>query len=122
MVPELAQHYGFVALFLVVAFIFPLLPIVMAKFVAPSKGGPLKMEPYECGVEPSTDAWIAFRIGYYFYALIFIVFDVETLFLYAWAVVFKDLGLFGVIEMGIFLVILTWGLVYAWNKRALEWE
>lgn len=122
MVTKLAQDYGFVSFFLLIALLFPLIPIVLARLASPRKPGPLKTEPYECGVPVEREAWVAFRVGYYFYALLFIIFDVEVLFLYAWAVLFKELGFLGFIEMAIFLVILIWGLVYAWNKRALEWE
>ncbi len=115
-------HYLFVALFAGFAVVFPILPIVLAHFVAPKKPSPLKQMPYECGMEPVGDPWVQFRVQYYIYALVFVVFDVETIFIYPWAVGFKQLGLFGFIEMGIFLAVLTVGLVYAWKKKALEWD
>ncbi len=115
-------HYFFVGVFLLVAIVFPLLPIILAKFVAPKKPSPLKQMPYECGIEPVGDPWVQFRVHYYIYALIFVIFDVETVFIYPWAVGFKRLGLFAFVEMAIFIVILAVGLLYAWRKKALEWD
>ena len=115
-------HYLFVGIFAVFAVVFPILPIVLAKFVAPKKPSPLKQMPYECGIEPVGDPWIQFRVQYYIYALVFVIFDVETVFIYPWAVGFKRLGLFGFVEMMIFIAILAIGLIYAWKKKALEWD
>ena len=115
-------HYLFVGIFVLVAVAFPLLPILLAQFVAPRKPSPTKNASYECGLEAEGDAWIQFRIQYYLFALIFVIFDVETVFIYPWAVSFKKLGLFAFIEMMIFIAILAVGLVYAWRKKILEWE
>ncbi|MFH1624392.1 MAG: NADH-quinone oxidoreductase subunit A, partial [Pseudomonadota bacterium] len=83
---------------------------------------PQKMMPYECGVDPIGTARRRFSVKFYIIAMLFIIFDIEAVFLYPWAVVFKDLKVFGFIEMGIFIVILFIGLIYAWKKGALEWE
>ena len=115
-------HYLFIGIFAAFAVIFPILPIVLAKFIAPRKPSPLKQMPYECGIEPVGDPWVQFRVQYYIYALVFVIFDVETIFIYPWAVGFRQFGLLGFIEMMIFLVILAVGLVYAWKKNALEWD
>ncbi len=115
-------HYLFIALFAGFAVIFPLLPLVLAHFVAPKKPSVLKQMPYECGVEPVGDPWVQFRVQYYIYALVFVIFDVETIFIYPWAVGFKQLGFFGFVEMTIFLAILAVGLIYVWKKGALEWD
>lgn len=115
-------HYLFIGVFVAVAVVFPLLPIILAKFVAPRKPSPLKQMPYECGVEPVGDPWVQFRVQYYIYALVFVIFDVETIFIYPWAVGFKQLGLLGFAEMFLFLAILAVGLAYAWKKKALEWD
>ena len=115
-------HYLFLAVFLGFAVVFPVLPIMVAKLVAPKKPSAIKQMSYECGMEPVGDPWAQFRVQYYIFALIFVVFDVETIFIYPWAVGFKQLGLFGFIEMTIFLFILAVGLIYAWKKGALEWD
>jgi len=83
---------------------------------------PSRLEPYECGVEPVGPPWVQFRVGYYVYALLFVVFDIETVFLYPWAVAFNKLGLFVLVEMVIFIAILAAGLAYAWKEDALRWR
>ena len=115
-------HYLFIGIFSVFAVVFPILPIVLARFVAPRKPSPLKEMPYECGIEPVGDPWVQFRVQYYIYALVFVIFDVETIFIYPWAVGFKRLGLLGFVEMSVFIAILVFGLAYAWKKKALEWD
>ena len=116
------SHYLFISVFVLFAIVFPVLPIVLAHFVAPRKPSAIKNATYECGLEAEGDPWIQFRIQYYIYALIFVIFDVETVFIYPWAVAFKQLGLFAFIEMIVFIAILAVGLVYAWKKGFLEWE
>lgn len=87
-----------------------------------SKDEPNRLEPYECGVEPVGPPWVQFRVGYYVYALLFVVFDIETVFLYPWAVTFNKLGVFVLVEMVIFIAILAAGLAYAWKEGALRWR
>ena len=115
-------HYLFLAVFLLIAITFPLLPIILARFVAPKKPNPIKTASYECGIESKGDSWVQFKAQYYIYALIFVIFDIEVIFIYPWAVAFKQMGFFAFIEMLIFLVILGFGLVYAWKKNVLEWK
>ncbi len=115
-------HYLFIGAFILFAIVFPLLPVIVAKFVAPKKPSAIKNATYECGLEADGDAWIQFRVQYYIYALIFVIFDVETIFIYPWAVAFKNLGFFAFVEMVIFIAILGMGLLYAWKKNLLEWE
>lgn len=115
-------HYLFIGAFVLFAIVFPLLPIILAKFVAPKKPSAIKNASYECGLEAEGDSWIQFRVQYYIYALIFVIFDIETVFIYPWAVSFKQLGLFAFVEMVIFIAILAVGLIYAWKKRVLEWD
>ena len=115
-------HYLFLAVFVLFAVVFPLLPIILAKFVAPKKPSAIKNATYECGLEAEGDSWIQFRVQYYLFALIFVIFDVETVFIYPWAVSFKELGLFAFVEMALFMAILAVGLVYAWKKNLLEWD
>ena len=90
--------------------------------LSPISKGPEKLSSYESGIEPMGDAWLQFRIRYYMFALVFVVFDVETVFLYPWAMSFDVLGLSVFIEALIFVLILIVGLVYAWRKGALEWS
>ena len=115
-------HYLFLAVFLLIAITFPLLPIILARFVAPKKPNPIKTASYECGIESKGDSWVQFKAQYYIYALIFVIFDIEVIFIYPWAVAFKQMGLFAFIEMVIFLAILGFGLIYAWKKQVLEWK
>ena len=104
------------------ALVVPLLPIILAWFIAPKKPSPTKQSPYECGVPAAGDPWSQFRVQYYLYAIAFVVFDVEVLFLYPWAVVFKSAGLAGFGAMALFLLVLAGGLAYLWQKGALEWD
>jgi len=112
----------FLAALLLVAVLVPVVPLVAARFLAPRKPSPLKRQIYECGMESRGDAWVQFKVQYYLYALVFVVFDIETIFLYPWAVAFKRLGLFAFVEMIIFLAILAGGWLYAWKKGLLEWR
>ena len=114
-------NYLFIGVFLLVAIIFPLLPILLAKVVAPKKPSPIKNATYECGMETIGETWVQFRVQYYLYALLFVIFDIETIFVYPWAVAFNKLGLFAFIEMIVFLAILAGGWAYAWRKGVLEW-
>ncbi len=115
-------HSLFLGIFLIVAIIFPIAPLVLAKIVAPKKYSKIKNAAYECGLESKGDSWIQFKAQYYVYALVFVIFDIETIFIYPWAVAFKQMGVFAFVEMVIFIAILGVGLVYAWKKHALEWE
>ena len=108
--------------FLLLCSLIPLLALTASKLVRPSRRGPERRTTYESGMEPIGGAWIQFNIRYYMFALVFVIFDVETVFLYPWAVAFHRLGLLAFIEALIFIAILIVGLVYAWRKRALEWS
>ena len=114
-------HYTFLGIFFLISTVFAMLPLVASRVVRPKKPSPGKQDPYECGMERVGDAWIQFKIQYYLYALVFIVFDVEVVLIVPWAVVFKKLGFFAFAEMAIFLLILFLGLIYVWRKRDLEW-
>jgi len=102
--------------------VVPLLPIVLARFVAPKRPGPVKLEAYECGMAAEGDTWIQYRVQYVVFAILFVIFDVEALFLFPWAVVFKQVGLPGLAAMAVFLGVLLVGLIYAWQEGALEWD
>ena len=110
-----------VSLFMLVGIAFPFIGLAVAWLLRPARMYDEKQSVYECGELPFGDARIKFHAHYYIFALLFVVFDVETVFLYPWAVVFKELGLFGFIEMMIFIGILVVGLVYAWRKKVLKW-
>ncbi len=111
----------FIGVFLLIALVFPILALLVPRLIAPSKAHPLKDLPYECGIETVGDSWVQFHVQYYIFALIFLIFDVEIVFLYPWAVAFDQLPLFAVLEGILFVLILMTGLVYAWRKGALEW-
>jgi len=115
-------NYLLIGIFFLVAVVFPLIPILLAWWVAPKKPNPVKNASYECGIESTGTPWIQFKAQYYLYALLFVIFDIETIFIYPWAVAYKSLGLFAFIEMLIFIGILAVGLLYAWRKGILEWR
>ena len=96
--------------------------LVIAWLVSPRSKNLLKGEPYECGIPTRGGTWIQFRVGYYLFAILYLVFDVETVLLFPWAVIMKDLGAQGLICVSFFLVVLTLGLAYAWKKGALKWK
>ena len=100
---------------------FALFTLMMSQLVQSKKYNKVKLEPYECGIEPTTDARDRYSIRYYLVAMLFVIFDVETVFLFPWAVIVDELALFGLIEMIVFLAILVTGYAYAWKKGALDW-
>jgi NADH-quinone oxidoreductase subunit A len=110
-----------IALFVLVATGFALFTLVFSSLLHSEKYNKVKLEPYECGIEPSTDARDRYSIRYYLVAMLFVIFDVETVFMFPWAVIFDKLLLFGLIEMLVFILILVVGYYYAWQKGALEW-
>lgn len=118
--------YAYIAILLVAAISFPILILVVHNVLAYKSKRPdplnVKTSTYECGMQTIGTPWVQFNFRYYFYALLFVIFDVETVFLLPWAVHFKELRLFGFIEMLIFILILVVGLVYAWKKRVMEWK
>ena len=115
------NNYIFIGLLLLVAIFFAVLPLIVVWIIAPRKRSLAKGDTYECGVRTYGETWVRFRIQYYIYALMFVVFDIETVFLFPWAVSYAGLGAFALIEMIVFLVILSVGLVYAWAKGVLRW-
>lgn len=121
---NMLQEFGNVGLLLLVALVFPLMALVTAFIIRPRprQSGAEKCLPYECGVDTVGETWVQFRASYFLYALVFVAFDIETVFLYLWAIKFEQLGTFAFIEMFIFLSILVVGLGYAWRKGALEWK
>nr|YP_009501404.1 NADH-plastoquinone oxidoreductase subunit 3 [Passiflora pittieri]YP_010006692.1 NdhC [Passiflora cerradensis]AXB37973.1 NADH-plastoquinone oxidoreductase subunit 3 [Passiflora pittieri]QNR05459.1 NdhC [Passiflora cerradensis] len=118
----LLYEYDVFWAFLIISSFIPILGFLISSLLSPISKGPEKLSGYESGIEPMGDAWLQFRIRYYMFALVFVVFDVETVFLYPWAMSFDLLGISVFIEAFIFVLILTIGLVYAWRKGALEWS
>ena len=94
----------------------------IANAISPRSFNPQKGEAYECGIPSRGKSWMQFKVGYYLFAILFLMFDVETVFLFPWAVVVQDLGVYGLVRIIFFLIILVLGLAYAWRKGALEWK
>jgi NADH:ubiquinone oxidoreductase subunit 3 (subunit A) len=115
------DNWLYIGIFLIVAPLIPAFAVLVPKFIAPKKPNPLKQETYECGIEPVGNAWVQFKVQYYIYALVFLIFDIEMVCLFPFAVAFDKLALFMVFEGVLFILILLAGLVYAWRKGALEW-
>ena len=121
------DQFGRTGFLLLFALAFPLLPLMMSVMlgmlrIRPNRPDPIKEATYECGVETEGDAWGQFNVRYYVYALIFVIFDVEVVFLYPWAVAFPHLGTSAFVAGAIFLVILIVGFAYDWARKALEWR
>jgi len=117
----LLEKYAFIALFAVITLFFPFAAFIFARIIRPRKPNPVKQATYECGLETIGETWVQFRIQYYLFALVFVLFDVEAVFLFPWAVSINQLGLYALVEMFIFLGLLIAGLAYAWKKGALRW-
>jgi NADH-quinone oxidoreductase subunit A len=115
------RDFGTVLVAVILGIIMVAVPLIVQSLVAPSKKTKEKLETYECGEVSEGSAWLQFNIRFYVIALIFLIFDVEVVFLFPWAVVFKDLGLLAMVEMTIFLLILIVGLAYVWIKSDLDW-
>lgn len=118
----LLEDYSWVALFLVVGVVFVAAGFMTNWLVRPSNPSDRKNSTYECGELPIGTSGIQFNVRYYLFALVFVIFDVEVVFLFPWAVVFNQLGLFAFVEMMVFIAILIIGLVYAWRNGILKWS
>jgi len=118
----LAAKYASLLFLLVLSLAIPAIMVGIASVTGPKRPTTTKDLPFECGVEPVGEARRRFSVKFFLVALLFLIFDVETIFIFPWAVLFRKLGLFGFVEMSIFLLILLLGLVYVWKKGALEWE
>jgi len=123
----LLEQYGRAGILLLFAFAFPITPLLISVLlglvrIRPRAPNPIKSDTYECGMETEGNTWVQFNFRYYFFALVFVIFDIEAVFLYPWAVAFRQVKLFGFVEALIFVVILVVGYLYAWRKRALEWH
>jgi len=123
----LLAEYGYIGILLVVAILFTvtilLIPLALGFLgIVPRKSNPAKTSTYECGMETIGKTWVQFNFRYYFFAILFVAFDVLTVFVYPWAVNLKGLGLVGLIAVAVFFGILMVGYIYAWRKGALEWK
>ena len=116
------ENYLPILVFLFMGVLFGVLPILAGKLFGPYRPDSEKLSPYECGFEAFEDARMKFDVRYYLVAILFIIFDLEIAFLFPWAVVLRDIGLFGFLAMAIFLGILVIGFIYEWKKGALQWE
>ncbi|MFZ4814062.1 MAG: NADH-quinone oxidoreductase subunit A [Phototrophicaceae bacterium] len=119
---NLLSDWVYIGLFFVVAFILPAAPILVAAVLNPKKPNAIKLQTYECGVETVGDTWVQFKVQYYIYGIIFLVFDVEMIFLLPWAVAFNELSFFAFGAGFLFIFLLTDALIYAWRKNALAWK
>ena len=113
--------WQFIILFVLLSPIFPLAPVVINRLLGPQRPNPIKQQTYECGIETVGDTWVQFKVQYYIFALIFVIFDVEAVFLFPIAVAFDQLTLFGIFAVAVFIVLLADGLAYAWSRGMLEW-
>ena len=107
---------------LITAIVLVAAAYLIAKLIGPRSYNKVKGEPFECGVPTRGSSWIPMSMGCYLFAILFLMFDVETLFLYPWAVVVKEFGVAAMFSIGFFLLVLVFGLAYAWRKGALEWK
>ncbi|MBC8244581.1 MAG: NADH-quinone oxidoreductase subunit A [Verrucomicrobia bacterium] len=111
-----------VALLVVLAVGFACAPLVLSAILAPKKPGEIKESAFECGLESKGDPWVQFKVQYYLYALAFVIFDIEVVFLYPWAVAFTDLSFGAFLAMGVFILLLAESLIYLWIKGVLTWK
>ena len=118
----LANEYAPIIIFLVIAVVMGAAPLVLTWLLAEQRPDAEKLSAYECGFEAFEDARLQIDVRFYLLAILFVVFDLESAFLFPWAIVLDDIGLFGFVEMMLFLVILLVGYAYAWKKGALQWE
>ena len=115
------SEWQFIGIFLAIAPIFPALPILANWVLGPRKPNPLKQSAYECGIETVGDTWVQFKIQYYTYGLVFLIFDVEAIFLFPIAAAFNQIGWFGVGATVLFIILLADGFLFAWARGSLEW-
>ncbi|OFZ53708.1 MAG: NADH-quinone oxidoreductase subunit A [Bdellovibrionales bacterium RIFOXYC1_FULL_54_43] len=115
------MDYFLIVPFTLLAALFVFGGLAASFLLAPHRPGKVKNSPYECGEKTIGTSWVQFNVGYYLFALMFLVFDVEAAFLYPWALVFREFGAVALIEAGIFILVLIAGFIYAWKKGALEW-
>jgi NADH-quinone oxidoreductase subunit A len=116
------ENYLPILIFIIIGGLLGIVALIIGRIMGPKRPDPAKNSPYECGFPAFDDARLPFDVRYYLVAILFIIFDLETAFLVPWAVVFRQLGWFGMMAMGVFLGLLIIGFIYEWKKGALEWE
>ena len=116
------MNFTFLVVVLLTALAFVGVVIALSRAISPRSYNAQKFEAYECGIPTRGKSWMQFRVGYYLFAILFLMFDVETVFLYPWAVTVQDAGINGLLNVLFFMLILILGLAYAWKKGALEWK
>jgi len=116
------ENYLPILIFIIIGGVLGIIALIIGRLMGPKRPNPAKNSPYECGFPAFDDARLPFDVRFYLVAILFIIFDLETAFLVPWAVVFRELGWFGMIDMGVFLGLLIIGFIYEWKKGALEWE
>ncbi|MGM9986907.1 MAG: NADH-quinone oxidoreductase subunit A [Bacillaceae bacterium] len=116
------NSYMIIVVFLLLGILLPIVALTAGRLLRPSRPNAEKATTYESGLEPFHEANVRFNVRYYIFALMFVIFDVETIFLYPWAVAYDKLGLFALVEMVIFILMLLIGLIYAWKKKVLTWQ
>lgn len=114
-------QYAHVLLFLLMGSLMPLAALLMSRLIQFRSGDPVQKQPYECGYAPVGSAYVPINIRFYLFALLFLLFDVESLYLLPWAMVYRDFGVMGLLDMSVFLAILLIGLFYVWKRGALRW-
>ena len=122
LVLEYLTRYFPILLFMGIAAAFGVVTLVLSYLVQPKYPEPEKLSAYECGSEPFSDARMPFPVRYYIFAMLFVIFDIEVIFLYPWAIVFDKIGIVGLVEMLVFIGLFVVAYVYAWRKGALEWD
>ncbi len=118
----LANEYLPIIIFILIALVMGVAPLVLTQFLAEQKPDAEKLSAYECGFEAFEDSRMQFDVRFYLIAILFVIFDIESAFLFPWAIVLDKIGFFGFVEMVLFLLILLVGYIYAWKKGALQWE
>ena len=116
------MNFTFLVVVLLTALAFVGVVIALSRAISPRSYNVQKFEAYECGIPTRGKSWMQFRVGYYLFAILFLMFDIETVFLYPWAVVVKQFGAMALCSIGFFMLVLVFGLAYAWRKGALEWK
>lgn len=116
------MNFTLLIVVILTAILLVVVALGIARAISPRSYNPQKGEAYECGIPTRGKSWMQFKVGYYLFAILFLMFDVETVFLFPWAVVVQDLGVNGLVSIIFFLLILIFGLAYAWKKGALEWK
>ncbi|GCE47430.1 NAD(P)H-quinone oxidoreductase subunit 3 [Thermosporothrix hazakensis] len=119
--PTLNPGYLYAGILLVAGFVFVILAMAVANLLAPHNATKEKLQTYESGETPIGSAWVQYPLGFYIFALLFVAFDVDIVFIISWAVIFKQLSIFGFAEILFFIIVLTLGLVYAWRKGVTRW-